>query len=141
MQSEEIKPLNWSPVAGIGYQVSRRQDGGLNVVFTDVNHATLAHWREFALSHLYESDRLTRNLYDLRAIKNLPEEALAYAMEVNTDPSVRNIRLAVVVSSDTMRQVIHQIAALSTPGGVDMAIFTDVERAETWLARPLTLVV
>lgn len=63
----EIKPLHWQPKAGIGYSVTRRADGGMNLTFTDLSEATLADWREFAYEHLLGSDRLTRNLYDLRA--------------------------------------------------------------------------
>ena len=141
MSAEEIKPLRWSAAPGVGYSVTRRSDGGLNVVFTDITHATLAHWREFALEHLLNSDRLTRNLYDLRQVKELPREAIQYAIEVNTDPSVRNIRLAVVVASPQVRQMVEEIEALTAPGGVEMAIFVNLEEAEAWLARPLTFVV
>jgi hypothetical protein len=141
MTKEELKPLHWTPSPGIGYIVSRRQDGGLNVVFTDVSSRTLSHWREFALAHLLDSDRLTRNLYDLRQVDALPPEAIEYAVEVNNDPSVRNIRLAVVVSNDQVYQSVEEIEALSTPGGVEMGIFMDLGEAEAWLARPLTFVV
>ena len=141
MSETEPKPLKWSPTPGIGYTVSRRPDGGMNIQFSDVSQATLAHWREFALEHLLDSDRLTRNLYDLRQVENLPDEAIQYALEVNTDPGVRNIRLAVVVANEQVRHAVHQIAALSTPGGVEMAIFTDLQEAESWLDRPLTLVI
>ncbi len=141
MSEAELKPLNWTPTPGIGYSASRRSDGGLNIQFTDVSQATLAHWREFALAHLLDSDRLTRNLYDLRNIEQLPDEAIKYAIEVNNDPSVRNIRLAVVVANEQVRQAVHEIAILSTPGGVEMAIFTNMVEAESWLTRPLTLVI
>lgn len=139
--SAESKPLNWTPAPGLGYTVNRRPDGGLNVIFTDITHETLAHWRNFALDHLLDSDRLTRNLYDLRQVKELPEEAISYALEVSNDPSVRNIRMAVVVSSQEVAQRIMEIAALTTSGGVEMAIFTSQDEAETWLNRPLTLLV
>jgi hypothetical protein len=139
MTQNEIKPLNWSPTPGIGYVVVRRADGGMQVTFLDVSHKTLQHWRDFALSHLLESDRLTRNLYDLRAIPELPEEAIQYALEVNADPSVRNLHIAVVVSTEEVRQEVQEIEALS-PGGVELAVFTDMEEAEAWLARPLTKV-
>jgi len=140
MHPAEIKPLKWSPKPGIGYTVSRRPDGGMNITFTDVTRATLEHWREFALEHLLDSDRLTRNLYDLRRIQELPQEAIQYAVEVNNDPSVRNIRLAVVVASEQVRLMVEEIAALTTPGGVEMSIFSDLAEAEAWLARPLTQV-
>jgi hypothetical protein len=139
MAEKETKPLNWTPQPGIGYVVVRRADGGMQVTFIDVSPATLNHWREFALSHLFDSDRLTTNLYDLRAIHQLSSEAMQYALEVNADPSVRNLRVAVVVSSDQVRDAVVEIAALS-PSGVEMDVFTDIEAAEEWLARPLTLV-
>ena len=142
MSDKGMKPLNWPAGPDIGYRVSRREDGGLNLVFTNVTQKTLEHWREFALAHLLDSDRLTRNLYDLRQVRELPKGAITYAMEASNDPSMRNIRLAVVVSSETVRQVVEEIVALTmAPGGVDMAIFTDIEQAENWLNRPLTLVV
>jgi hypothetical protein len=140
MSDQEVKPLNWSPDPDVGYSVSRRLDGGMNVRFTRLTQATLKHWREFALQHLLDSDRLTRNLYDLREIDYIPEEAVAYAVEVNNDPAVRNIHLAVVTASDQVTQAMHEITALTT-GGVEMAVFKDVESAEAWLNRPLTLVV
>ncbi len=135
------KPLNWEPEPEIGYVVERRQDGGLKVVFSDVSETTLEHWREFALSHLIDSDRLTRNLYDLRQIKKLPDKAIQYAVEVNNDPSVRNIRLAVVVSNNDVQSSVQEIQALTSPGGVEMAVFWDISKAEEWLQRPLTMVV
>ena len=141
MSAADSKPLNWSPAPGLGYTVSRRPDGGLNVVFTDITHETLAHWRNFALEHLLDSDRLTRNLYDLRQVVDLPEEAISYALEVSNDPSVRNIRMAVLVSTQEVAQRIMEIAALTTSGGIEMAIFTSLDEAEAWLDRPLTLLV
>lgn len=140
MANSDIKPLNWSPDPDVGYSVTRRADGGMNIRFTEVTPATLKHWREFALEHLLDSDRLTRNLYDLRAIHSLSEEAVDYAVEVNSDPSVRNIRLAVVVEDEQVSHAVHEIAALTT-GGVEMAVFKDMQSAEDWLNRPLTLVV
>lgn len=139
MSEEAIKPLNWKPVPGIGYTVVRRPDGGMFYTFTDVSHATVVHWREFALDHLIESDRLTRNLYDLRLVKEITPEAVDYAIEVNSDPSTRNIRLAVVVANDQVRQELLKIPALSSPSGVELGIFTDLDEAEGWLNRPLTL--
>ncbi|MEW6713074.1 MAG: hypothetical protein AB1403_24855, partial [Candidatus Riflebacteria bacterium] len=72
----EPKPLNWTPTPGIGYSVIRRGDGGMTLTFTALDEATLKHWREFALDHLFGSDRRTRNLYDLRAVQNIPEQAI-----------------------------------------------------------------
>lgn len=137
----EIKPLKWTPDPNIGYNVVRRPDGGMAITFTDASQATLEHWRAFALEHLLDSDRLVRNLYDLRQLEELPEEAVKYAVEVNNDPSVRNIRLAVVATSDKVRESLVEIAALTRPGGVEMAVFDNLDEAETWLNRPLTQVV
>lgn len=142
MSTTDIKPLNWQPAPGVGYTVTRRPDGGMHFVFRDLDKKTLQHWREFSLQHLLDSDRLTRNLYDLRQVRDWPQGAVQYALEVKQDPSVRNIRLAVVVASEAVRQAIEEIAATtSAPGGVDLAIFTDVDEAEAWLARPLTQLV
>ncbi len=138
MTEEQLKPLNWHPADNIGYSVSRRPDGGMNFIFTDISQATLEHWRAFALDHLLDSDRLTRNLYDLRQVNELPEKAIDYALEVDTDPSVRNIRLAVVVSNDVVRAAIERINALTVPPDLELAIFNNLDEAEDWLARPLT---
>ena len=135
----EMKPLNWKPEPGIGYTVTRRSDGGMHYTFTDASPATLAHWREFAFQHLYDSDRLTRNLYDLRQLSALSETAIMIALEANSDPAARNIRVAVVVGNEKTRAAIQQIADLTAPGGVEMGIFMDMESAETWLDRPLTI--
>lgn len=141
MSAEEKKPLNWTPDPNIGYSVVRRDDGGMHYTFTDVSTPTLKHWREFAMQHLLDADRLTRNLYDIRQVENITNEAIQYAIEVNSDPSARNIRLAVVVSSEAVADEIRQVESLTTPGGVEMAIFTDLDEAERWLERPLTLLV
>lgn len=141
MTEIERKPLNWKPDPKVGYTVERRPDGGMHYVFTDVTPATLAHWREFALEHLLDSDRLTRNLYDLRQIEQIPKEAIEYAVEVGSDPSTRNIRLAVVLASEEVKEAIEEIAALTIPQGLELGIFTDMVRAEAWLDRPLTLLV
>jgi 2-amino-4-hydroxy-6-hydroxymethyldihydropteridine diphosphokinase len=129
------------PDSEVGFSVTRRPDGGMQVVFTQVTHQTLKHWREFALAHLEDSNHLTTNMYDLRQIEELSDEAIQYAVEVNTDPSVRNIRLAVVVASERVRKALQEIDALSAGYGVEMGIFTDIEEAESWLNRPLTLLV
>jgi hypothetical protein len=141
MTEEGVKPLNWTPTPGIGYSVVRRQDGGMHYTFTDVSHGTLEHWRTFALDHLLSSDRLTRNLYDLRQVKEITKEAVDYAIEVNSDPSARNIRLAVVVANEAVREAIEKIPSLTNPGGVEFRIFIDIDEAEEWLDRPLTLMV
>jgi hypothetical protein len=134
----ELKPLNWTPKPGIGMDVVRRADGGMTLTFTDMSDATLKEWREFALEHLLGSDRRTRNLYDLRAVKEINEKAVRMAVEVNSDPSARNIRLAVVVADQKMADAIRDIAALALPEtAAAMKIFTDLSQAEAWLSRPL----
>jgi hypothetical protein len=133
----DLKPLNWSPAPGVGYTVVRRPDGGMQFTFTDVSPATVKHWRNFSIQHLYDSDRLTRNLYDLRQLAEISQEAIRVALEVNSDPSARNIRLAVVVANDKVRQAILDIADLTPAGGVETHIFTDMQDAEAWLSRPL----
>jgi len=140
-ETPEQKPLKFEPTPDIGYTVVRREDGGMHFTFTDLSDATLEHWRELALEHLLDSDRLTRNLYDLRQINELPEKAIKYAIEVNNDPNVRNIRLAVVATSESVREGMKKIAALTTPAGVEMGLFRDLQEAESWLNRPLTLLV
>ena len=140
MTEEKVKPLNWEPTPGVGYSVVRRPDGGMHYTFTDVSHQTLVHWRTFAVEHLLDSDRLTTNLYDLREVNEISQEAVDYAIEVNSDPSARNIRLAVVVN-DAVREAIEKIPSLTTTGGVEFKVFTDLNEAEAWLDRPLTLIV
>jgi hypothetical protein len=141
MSEGDLKPLNWHPDPKVGYTVIRRPDGGMHFTFSDASPVTLMHWREFALEHLLDSDRLTRNLYDLRLIEDLPDQAIQVAVEVNNDPSVRNIRLAVVATHPAVVSKLRQIAALTTPGGVEMGLFSTIEEAEAWLNRPLTLLV
>jgi hypothetical protein len=134
----ELKPLYWKPEPGIGYTVTRRPDGGMAITFTDLSDATIKHWHDFALEHLLSSDRLTRNLYDLRQIKEIPEKAIRTAMEVNSDPAARNIRLAVVVKDDTLANAVREIYYSSSPEtSAAIKIFTDMDAAEAWLARPL----
>lgn len=139
MSEAEIKPLNWKPEPDIGYTVTRRPDGGMYYVFTDVSPRTIKHWREFSIEHLLDSDRLTRNLYDLRQVEQVPREAVQVALELGNDPAARNIRLAVVVANEVVRKAIEEIALLTSPGGVEIAIFTAILEAEAWLDRPLTL--
>lgn len=133
----ELKPLNWTPTPGIGYTVARRADGGMQLTFTDLSDATLAHWKEFALAHLLDSDRLTRNLYDLREVPDIPEKAVRMAVEVNNDPSTRNLRVAVLVASDAVREKVIEIAALAPGAGAAVRVFSSMAEAEAWLARPL----
>jgi hypothetical protein len=135
---KEIKPLNWTPKPGIGFTVVRRDDGGMTLTFTDLSDATLNDWREFAMEHLLGVDRRTRNLYDLRAVKEIPEKAIRLAVEANSDPSARNIRVAVVVADEKVANAIRAVAALALPGtAAALKLFTDINEAETWLARPL----
>ncbi|MBT3389777.1 MAG: STAS/SEC14 domain-containing protein [Chloroflexi bacterium] len=131
------KQLHFTPDPDAGYTVARREDGGMNLTFTHINEHTLEHWRDFSAEHLLGSDRLTRNLYDLRRVERISERALKYAVELNSDPSTRNIRLAVVVADDMVRVAVQKIADLTPGGGARMAIFTDLGEAEAWLARPM----
>lgn len=134
----ESKPLNWTPTADVGYSVVRRGDGGMTLTFTDLSDATLTHWHDFALTHLFEADRRTRNLYDLRAVKEIPEKAIRMAVDANSDPSARNIRVAVVVADQSVADAIRNVAAGSLPEAASvMKIFADINEAEAWLARPL----
>lgn len=134
----DSKPLHWKPVPGIGYTVVRRPDGGMALTFTDLSDATIQHWREFALEHLFGSDRLTRNLYDLRQVKDIPEKAVRTAIEANSDPAARNIRLAVVVNSDRVANAIREVYYSVAPEtSAALKIFTDMDEAEAWLSRPL----
>ena len=134
----EIKPLNWQPVPGIGYSVVRRPDGGMDYTFTDMSEKTVKHWQEFSHQHLLDSDRLTRNLYDLRQVQRVSQHAISTAIEVNSDPAARKIRLAVLVANDEVADAIRKIAALAlTPASAAIKIFTETEAAEEWLNRPL----
>jgi len=110
----------------------------MTLTFTDLSDATIQAWREFALEHLLGSDRRTRNLYDLRAVAEIPEKAIQAAIEVNSDPAARNIRLAVVVVNQQVADAIRTVAALA-PAETTAAIkiFTDINEAEAWLSRPL----
>jgi hypothetical protein len=110
----------------------------MNLTFTDLSDATIQHWHDFALEHLLGSDRLTRNLYDLRQVKDIPEKAIRVAMEVNSDPAARNIRLAVVVANQAVADAIRKIYYSVTPEtSAAIKIFTDMDEAEAWLSRPL----
>jgi hypothetical protein len=134
----QSKPLNWTPKPGIGFTVVRREDGGMTLTFTDLSDATINEWREFAMEHLLGVDRRTRNLYDIRAVKEIPEKAIRMAVEANSDPSARNIRVAVVVADEGVADAIREVAALALPAAAAaMKIFANMEEAEAWLARPL----
>ena len=134
----EFKPLNWQPVPGIGYTVVRRSDGGMHYTFTDLSDATVKHWQEFSHQHLLDADRLTRNLYDLRQVQQVSQSAINTAIEVNSDPSARKIRLAVLVANSDVADAIRKIAALAlTPASAAIKIFTDMDEADSWLSRSL----
>jgi hypothetical protein len=134
----DLKPLNWTPKPGVGMTVARRPDGGMTLTFTDMSPATLREWHDFALEHLLGLEGRTRNLYDLRLVKNIDERAVRAAVEVNSDPGARDIRLAVVVATQEAADAIRKIAALALPEtAAAMKIFTDMEAAEAWLSRPL----
>src|SRR5512141_907469 len=136
----DTKPLNWTPKPGVGMTVARRPDGGMTLAFTDMSELTLKEWHDFALDHLLGMEGRTRNLYDLRSVKQIDEKAVRTAVEVNSDPSARNIRLAVLVASPEAADGIRKIAALALPEtAAAMKIFTDPVEAEAWLARPLDL--
>jgi hypothetical protein len=83
-------------------------------------------------------DRRTRNLYDLRAVKEISEKAIRAAVEANSDPSARNIRVAVVVANEEVANAIRQVAALALPETASaLKLFTDIDEAEAWLSRSL----
>ena len=134
----QIKPLNWTPKPGVGFTVVRRGDGGMTLTFTDLSDTTLNDWRAFAMDHLLGVDRRTRNLYDLRAVKDIPEKAIRMAVEANSDPSARQLRVAVVVADEKVANAIREVAALALPQTASaMKLFTDINEAEAWLGRPL----
>jgi hypothetical protein len=134
----QIKPLNWTPKPGVGFTVVRREDGGMTLTFSDLSDATLNEWRDFAMEHLLGVDRRTRNLYDIRLVREIPEKAVRMAVEANSDPSARNIRVAVVVADEGVAESIRDVGALALPTtAAAMKIFTDINEAEAWLARPL----
>jgi hypothetical protein len=134
----QIKPLNWTPKPGVGFTVVRRDDGGMTLTFTDLSDTTLNEWRDFAMEHLLGVDRRTRNLYDLRAVQDIPEKAIRMAVEANSDPSARNIRVAVVLADERVAEAIRDVAARALPASASaMKIFSDIDEADAWLARPL----
>jgi hypothetical protein len=134
----DSKPLNWTPKPGVGMSVVRRGDGGMTLTFTDLSDATLNDWRDFAMEHLLSAAGRTRNLYDLRSVSEIPEKAIRAAVEANSDPSARNIRVAVVVATDAVANAMRDVASLALAGTASaMKIFTDINEAEAWLGRPL----
>lgn len=139
--SQELKPLNWKRKPNIGYSVARRSDGGMNVTFTNLSEETIADWREFSFEHLMGSDRLTRNLYDLREVAVIPDRAIKLAIEVNSDPSTRNLRVAVLVASQEVQDAILTVAAGAVASGAAIKIFTKLAEAENWLANSVEQIV
>ncbi len=134
----KTKPLNWTSKPGIGFTVIRRDDGGMTLTFTDLSDATIEEWHNFAMEHLLGMDRRTRNLYDIRAVGEIPEKAIRMAVEANSDPSARNIRVAVVVADEGVAESIRDVAARTQPGSAAaVKIFTNMAEAEAWLSRPL----
>jgi len=109
----------------------------MNLTFRDINSETLTHWQKFAEEHLLGSDRLVRNLYDLRLVDHISERAVQMAVSLNSDPSTRNIRLAVVVAEDQIKAAVQKISDLTPAGGARMGIFTSLDEAEEWLNRPM----
>ena len=97
----------------------------------------MGYWRSFAEEHLLGSDRLVRNLYDLRQVDHLSERAIRIAVELNSDPLHRNIRLAVVVKDIAIKDAVQKISDLTPAGGARMQVFTDLAEAEAWLNRPM----
>lgn len=133
-----VKPLNWKAEPGIGYSVERREDGGMHYIFTDLSEKSINHWKKFAEDHLLDADRRTRNLYDLRQVEDVSQDAIRTAIRLNSDPSARKIRLAVVVANDAVANGIRKVAALAdTNFAADIHIYTDIEKAEAWLSLPL----
>ncbi len=131
------KPLYFTSDPSVGFRAERRADGGMTLIFSDITADTLGHWQKFAEEHLLGSDRLVRNLYDLRTVDHISERAVQMAVTLNSDPSTRNIRLAVVVASETVKAAIQKISDLTAAGGARMEIFTDLAAAEAWLNRPM----
>jgi len=137
----ELKPLNWNRKPNVGYTVARRSDGGMNITFTDLSDETIADWREFAFEHLMGSDRLTRNLYDMREVAVIPNLAIKLAIEVNSDPSTRNLRVAVLVATQEVQDAILNVAAGAVASGAAIKIFTKLAEAEEWLAKSVEQIV
>ena len=137
MNKIKKKPLSWEPTPETGFKVIRRDDGGMDVTFTDASRSTLEKWRDFAYEHLIGSDSLTRNLYDLRLLDRLSQDAVQIAIELNSDPTARNIRLAVVVSNQEVTTAVQEIIDGTTGDGARMSIFDNLGDAEEWLNRPI----
>lgn len=134
----EPKPLAYTPPSdqSVGFTAARRPDGGMHLTFTRLDRETLAQWREFAQRHLHAADRQNRNLYDLRAVREIPDEVIQVAEELNSDPAAKFIRLAVVVARPELAGALREIDRLSM--GAEIEVFTDLDEAEAWLERPFS---
>ncbi len=139
--TSDLKPLNWQRKENIGYTVARRSDGGMNLTFTDLSEETVRDWREFSFEHLMDSDRLTRNLYDLREVANIPSNVIKLAIEVNSDPSTRNLRVAVLVATEEVKNAILDVSAGSVASGAVIKVFTSLVDAENWLQRSVEQII
>ena len=71
----------------------------------------------------------------------IPAKAIELAVEVNSDPSTRNLRVAVLVGSEKARQAIMEVAAGAVGSGAALRIFTRMADAETWLAKSMEQIV
>jgi hypothetical protein len=109
----------------------------MQLTFTDLSDATINHWHDFALEHLFSVEQRTRNMYDLRQVAQIPEKAINLAVEVNNDPATRNLRVAIVVVNEEVRQRVREIAALTPGAGAAIKLFSNMDEAEAWLSRPL----
>jgi len=59
-------------------------------------------------------------------------------VEANSDPSARNIRVAVVVADEKVAKAVREVASLALPEtAAALKLFSDINAAEAWLARPL----
>jgi hypothetical protein len=71
-------------------------------------------------------------------VEEIPEKAVHAAIDVNSDPAARNIRVAVVVNSDRVAKAVRELYYQSLPEtSAAIKIFSDLEAAEAWLSRPL----
>jgi KaiC/GvpD/RAD55 family RecA-like ATPase len=70
-------------------------------------------------------------------VRELPDKAIKMAMEVNNDPATRNLRVAVLVASESARDAILKVAAGAVGSGAAIRIFTSMTEAEAWLTKPM----
>ena len=65
-------------------------------------------------------------------------KAIHAAIDVNSDPAARNIRVAVVVNSEKVASAVREFYYQSLPEtSAAIKIFIDMDAAEAWLSRPL----